>query len=489
MTECGIAVGLNHAGKQMVGAGRMSASDLIPLQPWATYIRPYSAGTFSRQQGTPSAAMTNPIKFIDAMEILDSRGNPTLRVTVVLVNGTIGMASVPSGASTGRFEARELRDGDISRYGGKGVRSAVRNVVEVIGPRLHGQDVSRQAEIDHLLVQLDGTPDRSRLGANAIVGVSMAVARAASAAARLPLYVHLGGSSACRLPVPMMNVINGGSHADNTLDFQEFMIVPHGAPTFAEALRYGAETFHALKAILKSRGFRTAVGDEGGFAPDLESNEAACALIIEAIRATGLKPGTDVALALDPAASAFAGDGGYELARSGGGRKTASELTKLYRSWVHAYPIVSIEDGLGDQDWEGFREHTALLGADLQIVGDDLYVTNTQFLSRGIKEHATNAALIKLNQIGTVTETIEAIAMCRDAGWNYVVSHRSGETEDTFIADFAVAMGGGQIKTGSLCRSERIAKYNRLLEIERELGSRAIYSSPFRNPMRVALHS
>lgn len=423
------------------------------------------------------------------MEILDSRGNPTLRVWVTLRDGSVGVASVPSGASTGRFEARELRDGDASRFGGRGVRHAATNVVGVIGPRLKGQDVSRQAEIDHMLIRLDGTPDKSRLGANAVVVVSMAVARAAAAEARLPLYAHLGGSEACRLPVPMMNVINGGSHADNSLDFQEFMIVPHGAPTFAEALRYGAETFHALKAILKSRGFRTAVGDEGGFAPDLDSNEAACALIVDAIRATGLRPGVDIAMALDPAASAFAVAGGYELVRSGGGRKTASELNELYRTWARAYPIVSIEDGLGDDDWEGFREHTALLGVDLQIVGDDLYVTNTQFIARGIKERSTNAALIKLNQIGTVTETIEAIALCRDAGWNYIVSHRSGETEDTFIADFTVAMGGGQIKTGSLCRSERIGKYNRLLEIERELGPRAAYTSPFLTPMRVALHS
>jgi len=436
--------------------------------------------------------MSTHISSVDATEIVDSRGNPTLRVWVTLRGGSVGVASVPSGASTGRFEARELRDGDASRFGGRGVRHAATNVVGVIGPRLKGQDVSRQAEIDHMLIRLDGTLDKSQLGANAVVGVSMAVARAAAAEARLPLYAHLGGSEACRLPVPMMNVINGGSHADNSLDFQEFMIVPHGAPTFAEALRYGAETFHALKAILKSRGFRTAVGDEGGFAPDLDSNEAACALIVDAIRATGLRPGMDIAIALDPAASAFAAAGGYELVRSGGGRKTASELNELnelYRTWARAYPIVSIEDGLGDDDWEGFREHTALLGAGLQIVGDDLYVTNTRFIARGIKERSTNSALIKLNQIGTVTETIEAIVLCRDAGWNYIVSHRSGETEDTFIADFTVAMGGGQIKTGSLCRSERIAKYNRLLEIERELGPRAAYTSPFLAPMRVALHS
>ena len=423
--------------------------------------------------------MTKQIRSISAMEILDSRGNPTLRVWVSLDDGTIGSASVPSGASTGRFEAHELRDGDKSRYGGKGVVTAVRNVSDVIGPRLGGIDVSHQAEIDRAMIELDGTPNKSRLGANAIVGVSMAVARTAAMAVGRPLYASLGGDAACRLPVPMMNVINGGSHADSSLDFQEFMIVPHGAPSFAEALRYGAETFQALKSILKARGFRTAVGDEGGFAPDLESNEAACALIVEAIGAAGLRPGPDVAIALDPAASAFEVDGGYDLKRTKAGRKSSAEMTELYGRWLDAYPIVSLEDGLGDDDWSGFQAHTAALGKRVQIVGDDIFVTNTQFISRGIQEHSANAALIKLNQIGTVTETIEAITMCRDAGWNYVISHRSGETEDPFIADFTVAMGGGQIKTGSLCRSERIAKYNRLLEIERELGSRTAFASPF----------
>jgi len=423
--------------------------------------------------------MAKQIRSVSAMEILDSRGNPTLRVWVTLDDGTVGSASVPSGASTGRFEAHELRDGDKSRYGGKGVLTAARNVSDVIGPRLRNIDVSHQAEIDRAMIELDGTPNKSRLGANAIVGVSMAVARTAAMAAGHPLYVSLGGDAACRLPVPMMNVINGGSHADSTLDFQEFMIVPHGAPSFAEALRYGAETFQALKSILKVRGFRTAVGDEGGFAPDLESNEAACALIVEAIRAAGLRPGADVAIALDPAASAFEADGGYDLKRTKAGRKTSAEMTALYARWLDAYPIVSLEDGLGDDDWAGFQAHTAALGNRVQIVGDDIFVTNTRFIGRGIQERSANAALIKLNQIGTVTETVEAIDMCRKAGWNYVISHRSGETEDPFIADFTVAMGGGQIKTGSLCRSERIAKYNRLLEIERELGSRAMFVSPF----------
>jgi enolase len=423
--------------------------------------------------------MPHNIRSISAMEILDSCGNPTLRVWVTLDDGTIGSASVPSGASTGRFEAHELRDGDKSRYGGKGVLTAARNVLDVIGPRLRGLDVSHQADIDRAMIELDGTPNKSRLGANAIVGVSMAVARTAAIAAGQPLYAWLGGKTACRLPVPMMNVINGGSHADNSLDFQEYMIVPHGAPNFAEALRYGAETFQALRAILKARGFRTAVGDEGGFAPDLDSNEAACALIVEAIRVAGLRPGADVAIALDPAASAFEIDGTYDLKRTKAGRKTSTEMTELYARWLDVYPIVSLEDGLGDDDWAGFRAHTAALGNRVQIVGDDIFVTNTQFITRGIQEHSANAALIKLNQIGTVSETIEAVEMCRKARWNYVISHRSGETEDPFIADFTVAMGGGQIKTGSLCRSERIAKYNRLLEIEQELQSRGAFSSPF----------
>lgn len=426
--------------------------------------------------------MSAEISAVGAMEILDSRGNPTVKVWVTLADGAVGAASVPSGASTGQLEARELRDGDPSRYGGKGVRQAVRNVTELIGPVLAGRDPSRQAEIDRQLIELDGTPDKSKLGANAILGVSMAVARAAALSAKLPLYAYLGGESACRLPVPMMNVINGGTHADNALDFQEFMIVPHGAPSFGEALRYGAETFYALKALLKAKGLPTAVGDEGGFAPDLQNNEAACPLIVDAIRSAGLTPGQDVALALDPAASAFAVEGGYDLAKSKGGRKTSAELTALYSDWTARYPIVSIEDGVGETDWAGFRAQTEALGKKLQIVGDDLYVTNARLIARGIEEHATNAVLIKLNQIGTVTETIEAIELCRRAGWGYVVSHRSGETEDAFIADFAVAMGGGQIKTGSLCRSERIAKYNRLLEIERELGGRAVFKSPFSRP-------
>ncbi len=419
------------------------------------------------------------IATITALEILDSRGNPTLRARVTLDDGAIGVASVPSGASTGENEACERRDNDPARYGGKGVRGAVQEVAETIAPSLRGADPFAQAAIDAALIALDGTADKSRLGANAILGVSMAVARAAAVSCSRPLYAYLGGANACRLPVPMMNIINGGAHADNSLDFQEFMIVPHGAPRFAEALRYGAETFHALRALLKQRGLPTSVGDEGGFAPNLPGHEAALDLIVEAIRAAGLRPGPDVAIALDPAASGFAVADGYDLRRSGGGHKTGDEMTAMYARWLDAYPIVSLEDGLGEHDWDGFRRHTEALGGRIQIVGDDNYVTNPKIIARGIAEHTTNAALIKLNQIGTVTETVAAVRMCQAAGWRTVVSHRSGETEDAFIADFAVAVGSGQIKTGSLCRGERIAKYNRLLEIEQELGEAAVFTSPF----------
>jgi len=424
--------------------------------------------------------MRSVIESVKALEILDSRGNPTVRVTVTLNDGVRASASVPSGASTGENEAVELRDGDTARYGGKGVLRAVANVNDVIAPRLRGLDPSHQAEIDQLMVELDGTPNKGKLGANAILGVSMAVARAAAESAGLPLYQYLGGAGAIRLPVPMMNILNGGKHADNSVDFQEFMVMPLGAPTFAEALRYGAETFHALKAILKKKGYATAVGDEGGFAPNLKSNEEACEVIVEAIKTAGYRPGQDVAIALDPAASSFYEAGAYRLSKSGGGEKTSAQMTELYRDWIECYPIVSIEDGLAEDDWQGFAQQTAALGDRVQVVGDDLYVTNTEFISRGIAEKSTNAVLIKLNQIGTVTETIEAIELCRKAGWGFVISHRSGETEDSFMADFAVAMGGGQIKTGSACRSERICKYNRLLEIEAELEGAARFFSPLR---------
>ena len=422
--------------------------------------------------------MTPRITSLSAMEILDSRGNPTIRVFIGLDNGIRVSASVPSGASTGENEAVELRDGNAKRYQGKGVLTAVKNVNEIIAPKIIGLDPSRQAEIDLLMIALDGTPNKGKLGANAILGVSMAVARAAAEATDLPLYAYIGGPGAVSLPVPMMNILNGGKHADNSVDFQEFMVMPLGAPTFAEALRYGAETFHTLKKILAKKGYATSVGDEGGFAPNLKSNDEACEVIVEAIATAGYKPGKDVAIALDPAASSFYDNGAYNLAKSGQGKKTSDQMTAFYAQWVGKYPIVSLEDGLAENDWTGFQAHTAALGDKIQIVGDDIYVTNTRFIERGIKEKSTNAVLIKLNQIGTVTETIEAINLCRKAGWGYVISHRSGETEDTFMADFAVAMGGGQIKTGSACRSERIAKYNRLMEIEAELGKAAVFGNP-----------
>ena len=419
------------------------------------------------------------IESVTAREILDSRGNPTVRVYVGLDDGIRVAASVPSGASTGENEAVELRDGYNSRYGGKGVLKAVANIVEIIGPALKGCDPTAQAAIDRRMMELDGTPNKRRLGANAILGVSMAVARAGAAVSRLPLHAYLGGETATRLPVPMMNILNGGKHADNSVDFQEFMVMPAGAPSFAEALRCGAETFHALKAILAKKGYSTAVGDEGGFAPNLKSNEEACELIVAAIEAAGYKPGRDAFIALDPAASSFFENGTYNLKKSGLGMKSADEMIDIYEQWIATYPIASLEDGLDENDWSGFARQTARQGGRIQIVGDDIFVTNVDFVKRGIAEKTANAVLIKLNQIGTVSETVETINLCISAGWNYVVSHRSGETEDTFMADFAVAMGGGQIKTGSACRSERIAKYNRLLEIEAELGANAVFRSPF----------
>ncbi len=432
--------------------------------------------------------MSTRITTIQAMEILDSRGNPTIRVTVALEGGVSAVSSVPSGASTGEHEAIELRDGDQRRYGGKGVSRAVDNVNRTIAAALVGMDATRQAEIDGAMVALDGTPTKANLGANAILGVSQACARAAALASELPLYAYLGGVGAVRLPVPMVNILNGGKHADSNLDFQEFMIVPVGASNFAEALRHAAETFHALKDILHHRGYATSVGDEGGFAPQLENNEEACELIVEAIQAAGYTPGTDIAIALDPAASSFYEDGTYRLSRSGQGDKTSAQMTALYQEWIRKYPIISIEDGLAETDWDGFRQHTAALGNAIQIVGDDNLVTNTRFIARAIREKTCNAALIKLTQIGTVSETIDAIHLCREAGWGFVISHRSGETEDTFLADFAVAMGGGQIKSGSVCRGERVAKYNRLLEIEQELGSAARFGHSYSDPVHATHH-
>lgn len=421
--------------------------------------------------------MTASIHSIRAMEILDSRGMPTLRVFVRLENGTIEAASVPSGASTGEHEALELRDTTSARYGGRGVLDAVASVNDLIAPHLIGMDATWQSRIDRLMIELDGTATKAKLGGNAILGVSQAVARAAARAHGLPLYQYLGGSCAGRLPMPMMNVINGGKHADSSLDLQEFMIVPVGAPTFAEALRWGVETFQALKRLLAERKLSIAVGDEGGFAPQLGSNEEALQLIVTAIERAGYAPREQIAIALDPAATSFYEHGKYQLSRSGQDEKTAAEMIKMYREWIDTYPIISLEDGLAEDDWQGFADLTAAVGRRIQIVGDDILCTNPTYIRRAISERTCNAALIKLNQIGTVTETVEAIQLCREAGWRFVVSHRSGETEDTFMADFAVAMGGGQIKTGSLCRSERIAKYNRLLEIEAELGSAAVFGT------------
>lgn len=421
--------------------------------------------------------MNDKISSIDAMEILDSRGNPTVRVFIELENGVKATASVPSGASTGENEASELRDGDQKRYAGKGVLKAVANVTKKIAPALIGKSAHKQAEIDHTMIDLDGTKNKAKLGANAILGVSMAVARAAANAHGLPLYQYLGGAGARRIPVPCMNILNGGAHSDNNVDFQEFMAVPIGAPSFSEGLRYVAETFHVLKALLKKNKLETSVGDEGGFAPNVASNEAAIELIIEGIKKAGYTPGKDIAIAIDSAASSFSPklDGKYDLQWSGGGKKTSAEMIKLVEQWVKKYPIILWEDPLSEGDWSGFKNLTAKLGDKLEIVGDDIFVTNTQYIARGIKEKTANSTLIKLNQIGTVTESIEAVRMCRDNGWRYFISHRSGETEDDFLADFAVAMDGGHLKTGSACRSERIAKYNRLLEIERELGKDALY--------------
>ncbi|MGC8552310.1 MAG: phosphopyruvate hydratase [Phycisphaerae bacterium] len=419
------------------------------------------------------------ISHISAMEILDSRGNPTLKVEVRLDGGLYATASVPSGASTGEHEAVELRDNDPRRYGGRGVLLAAESVNAEISSALRGKDAMAQASLDAKLAEVDGTDNFRRLGANAVVGVSMAIARVAAMAAGKPLYEHLGGDRARIMPMPMMNVLNGGKHAHNSVDFQEFMIVPVGAASFAEGLRLCVETYHALATILKNRGYASGVGDEGGFAPNLSNNAEACDLLMEAITHAGFLPGRDIALAIDPAASSFYRDGMYRMDRSGLGPRTSEEVCTLYDAWLRRFPIVSLEDGLAENDWDGFRRLTAVLGNRIQIVGDDIFVTNTRFIQRGIEESTANAVLVKLNQIGTVTQTIAAVELCRKAGWRYVISHRSGETDDTFIADFALAMGGGQIKTGAPCRGERVAKYNRLLEIERSLGAKALFQNPF----------
>lgn len=423
--------------------------------------------------------MNRKIAALTAREILDSRGWPTIKVTVRIEGGATASASVPSGASTGQFEAHELRDGDPARYSGRGVLEAVANVERQIAPALIGVDAARQPEIDRLMCELDGTENKARLGANAILGVSLAVARAAAEASEMPLYEYLGGPTARRLPVPMLNIINGGKHADSGLKMQEFMIVPHGAPTYGEALRYGSETYHALKGLLAEGGYGAGVGDEGGFAPRLRNDREALVLIVRAIETAGYEPGRQIAIALDPAATSFATDGGYALPELGGAHMTSDELLAVYDDWIAAFPIVSIEDGFAEDDWAAFTKQNMAMGDCVQIVGDDLYVTNPRFIQRGIDEKATNAVLIKPNQIGTVTETVAAIELCRRAGLRYKFSHRSGETEDAFVADFAVAMGGGQLKSGAPCRGERLAKYNRLLEIEHELGPDALFFSPF----------
>ena len=423
--------------------------------------------------------MFTAIAGVKAREILDSRGNPTVEVDVMLEDGSFGRAAVPSGASTGAHEAVELRDTKAKRYMGKGTAGAVKNVNEKIAPRVIGMDATEQEAIDRLMIDMDGTPNKGKFGANAILGVSLAVAKAAASSAALPLYRYLGGCNANIIPVPMMNILNGGKHADNNVDFQEFMVMPVGAPSFAEALRWGAETFHTLKKVLKDKGYNTAVGDEGGFAPSLKSNEEALEVVMDAIKKAGYKPGTDIAIALDPASTEmFDGKTGkYSFFKSDPKNKVSSDvMVDHWAKWASKYPIISIEDGLAEDDWDGWKTLTNKLGGKIQLVGDDLFVTNTERLAKGIELGSANAILIKLNQIGTLTETFEAINMAKRAGWNAIISHRSGETEDSTIADLAVASGVGQIKTGSACRTDRICKYNQLLRIEEELGKSARFA-------------
>ncbi len=422
-----------------------------------------------------AAGQLSSVVAIDALEILNSRGNPTLEVRARLSGGASGTARVPSGASTGAHEAVELRDGNRARFGGKGVLAAVRNVVDIIAPALHGADACDQPALDHRLIELDGTPNKARLGANAVLGVSLACAHAAAASTATPLYRSLGGADARLLPVPLLNVLNGGAHAQTSVDFQEFMLAPLGLPTYAEALRAGSECFHALRAVLHERGNDTGQGDEGGFAPSLRHNEEALELLLTAIERAGYRPGTDVAIALDPAASELYSDGRYHL-RGEGRVLEPLELVDLWTSWVRQYPIVSIEDGMAEDDWDGWAAITERLGSSLQLVGDDLFVTNVERLREGIERGVANALLVKVNQIGTLTETLDAIALASAHGYASVISHRSGETEDTTIADLAVAVNAGQIKTGAPSRSERVAKYNRLLRIEAELGRDGRYA-------------
>jgi enolase len=414
---------------------------------------------------------------ISGIEILDSRGNPTVEADVLLTDGSLGRAAVPSGASTGEHEAVELRDGDAARYFGKGVRKAVEHINRDIAVALQGKDASHQAQIDRIMIELDETPNKARLGANAILAVSMATARAAAMSHRTPLYRYLGGVGASLLPVPLMNILNGGAHADNSVDLQEFMIAPYGAPKFSEALRMGVEIFHTLKKVLKKRGYSTAVGDEGGFAPNLKSNDEAIELVLEAITQAGYKPGEQVGIALDPASSEFFTDGRYVFKKSDNSRRTSQEMVSFWANWVRKYPaILSIEDGMAEDDWAGWKMLTEAIGDKVQLVGDDLFVTNTARLERGIREGIGNSILIKVNQIGTLTEPLDAMEMGAAAGYTSIVSHRSGETEDPFIADLVVATGAGQIKTGSASRTDRIAKYNQLLRIEQQLGDSARFA-------------
>jgi len=427
------------------------------------------------------AEMSTIVKVI-GREIIDSRGNPTIEVEVVLENGITGRASIPSGASTGSYEALELRDKDPKRYFGKGVLKAVRKIHQEIGPKLLGMNVLDQKAIDEALIQWDGTPNKIHLGSNAILGVSLACAKASSNFLGLPLYQHLGGLSATRLPLPMLNILNGGVHADNNLDLQEFMILPVGARSFREALRMGVEVYHHLKAVLKSKGYKTSVGDEGGFAPDLRTNEEAFSLILEAIRKSGYRPGKEVALGIDAAASEFCHKGNYVLKVERKSKKTTGEMIDYYERLVNRFPILSIEDGLSEDDWEGWKAMTARLGKRIQLVGDDLFVTNLQRLTKGIREKVANAILIKPNQIGTLTETLEVIDLAKRSGYRTIISHRSGETEDTTISDLAVGVNADQIKAGAPSRTERVAKYNQLIRIEEELGKRAIYHPPLRSP-------
>jgi enolase len=418
------------------------------------------------------------IEIVFAREILDSRGNPTVEVEVGLSDGGWGQAAVPSGASTGKFEALELRDGDQKRYSGKGVLKAVENVNTAIGPAITGMDPFDQSLIDTTMIELDGTPNKEKLGANSLLGISLAVARAAANSLGIPLYRYIGGTNACRLPMPMMNILNGGMHASNNLDLQEFMIVPKGGETFKDALRIGAEVFHSLAKVLSDKGFSTGVGDEGGFAPNLTSNDQGIEMILHGIEKAGYKPGEDVVLALDAAACSFYKDDKYTFIMSDQSERDSMMMIDFYTELANRYPIFSLEDGLDESDWDGWKVLTQRLGDKIQIVGDDLFVTNPERIARGIKERSANAVLIKLNQIGTLTETLHAIEMAHRIGWKTIISHRSGETEDSFIADLSVATGSGQIKTGSLSRSERICKYNRLLRIEEELGEMAIFKFP-----------